>query len=128
MATKTYSIKAAASALGLSEVYIRRMIQHGKLATTKVQVGDTEVWRHEIAEAELNKWRKSSSTRTQREDGRNKFVMYATSDELAKIQKLLAANNVHAVIERANKPEETKKRYAKMKAKRLLKKSMATTI
>jgi excisionase family DNA binding protein len=123
MSSQTFSIKQAASVLNLSEVYIRRMIQQGKIETTKVQVGDTEVWRHEISEEELTKWRKSASSRTSRNDGRSKFVLYATNDELAKIVKLLEANKINSIIERANKPEDTKRRYQAQKARRAAKKT-----
>jgi hypothetical protein len=117
--SKLYSIKSAAAELNLSEVYIRRMIQTGKLATTKTQVGDTEVWKHMISEETLTAWRKNSSAKTSRDDGRSKFTLYATAAELAQIQKLLQANKVTAIIERANKPEDTKRRYAKAKARRI---------
>jgi hypothetical protein len=120
-----YSIKDASKALNLSEVYIRRMIQQGKLATTKVQVADTEVWKHMISESTLAAWRKSSSTRTSRNDDRSKFTLYATAAELAQITKLLQSNKIEAIIERANKPEDTKRRYAKAKAARIAKKNAA---
>jgi hypothetical protein len=122
---KRFSIKSAAAALDLSEVYIRRMIQQGKLATIKTQIGDTEVWKHEIEEAELNKWRKGAGTRTSRTDGRSKYTLYATAEELKSIQGLLATHKVAAVVERANKPEDTKRRYAAQKARRMAKKAAA---
>ncbi len=118
MNEKRYTIKAAAEALNLSEVYIRRMIHQKKLQTVKVAVNES-VWRHEIAESELNKWRKSTSTRTTREDGRNKYTLYANEAEFAQIQKLIASAKIGAIVERANKPEDVKKRYARAKARKL---------
>ena len=124
MEPKSFSIKAAAAVLGLSEVYVRRMIQSGKLETTKVQVGDTEVWRHEISEETLAAWRKDAGAHTARIDGRNKFVLYATAEELKAIQALFVANKITAPIERANTPEDTKKRYAAQKVKKAAKKAL----
>lgn len=118
-----YTIKEAAASLNLSEVYVRRMIQQGKLATTKRPVGDTEIWRHEIAAEELTAWRTNASTHTTRNDGRSKNLLYATSEELAKITKLMVENDIEAIIEKANKPEDVKRRYAKSKARRMAKKA-----
>jgi hypothetical protein len=113
---QNYSIKQASSLLGLSEVYIRRMIQLGKLETTKVAISDN-VWRHEISEEVLNVWRNKAVQRTQRKDGRNKFVIYANAAELAKLQSLLETNQMNLPLERSNKPEQTKKSYLRRKAK-----------
>ena len=121
----TYGIKTAAQKLGLSEVYIRRMIQQGKIQTTKVQVGDSEVWKHEISEATLTAWRNSAGTHTVRQDGRNKFVMYATPEELTALQALATEAKIGAVIEKANKPDDVKKRYAAQKQRRMAKKAEA---
>jgi excisionase family DNA binding protein len=118
-----YSIKEAASELGLSEVYIRRMIQQGKIETQKQQVGDTEVWRHMITAETLNEWRSGSSVHTTRNDGRSKFVCYATASELAAIQDFLKDSGNKAIIEKANKPEDVKRRYAKSKLRRAAKKA-----
>jgi excisionase family DNA binding protein len=121
----SFTIKEAAIELGLSTVYIRRMIQNGKIATVKTQVGDTEVWRHEIAAAELAKWRKDAGSRTTRTDGRNKYALYATAEELAEINEWLAENENGAIVERANRPEDVKKRYAAQKARKAAKKAAA---
>jgi hypothetical protein len=125
MSTKTFSIKAAAAELGLSEVYVRRAIQTGKLATTKTQVGDTEVWRHEISEETLNAWRKDAGARSTRTDGRNKYTVYATSEELAAFKAWLVESKSKMVLERANSPEKTKANYQKNKMKRAQKKAQA---
>jgi excisionase family DNA binding protein len=122
MATKDLGIKEAAKWLGLSEVYIRRLISQNKLETYKVSVSDG-VWKHMIPEAELNRLNsKHSSTRTMREDGRNKYTVYATEAELAKLQMITKEAKLGIIIERANKPEEAKKRYLAQKAKKALKK------
>lgn len=126
MSEKMYSIKSASSELGLSQVYIRRMIQQGKIQTNKTMIGDSEVWKHEIAESELNRWHSDSSKRTQRNDGRNKYTLYANDEELAQIRKLLEANDIGSILERSNKPEDTKKRYVAQKARKLAKRTKTT--
>jgi excisionase family DNA binding protein len=119
------SIKTAAQLLGLSEVYIRRMIQQGKIKTNRVQVGDSDIWRHEIPADVLEAWRKSSAVHTVRTDGRSKFVMYATAAELNTIKEFIAKSNLGTVIDKANKPEDVQKRYAAQKARRAQKKAEA---
>jgi hypothetical protein len=114
---KQYSIKQAAAALELSEVYIRRMIQQKKIVTVKVMVNES-VWKHMIDESELNRWRKQTSTRSIRSDNRNKYNLYATEAELAEITKLLKANKIESPIERANKPEDIKRRYVNQKIRK----------
>jgi excisionase family DNA binding protein len=121
----SYTIKAAAASLGLSEVYVRRMIQKGKLETVKARVGDTEVWRHEIPAEVLAEWRNSAGQRSTRDDGRNKYTLYATAEELATIQALFKTNKVEAPIGRSNTPEATKKHYLAQKAKKMAKKAAA---
>jgi hypothetical protein len=117
MAT-SYSIKAAAIRLQLSEVYIRRLISQDKLITNKVPVSDN-VWRHEIPESELLRLEgKHSNIRTQREDGRNKYTLYANLSELAQLQQLAKEAGIGVIIERANKAEDSKRRYLAQKAKK----------
>lgn len=120
-----FSIKTAAQETGLSEVYIRRAIQMKKLPTQKVQVGDTEVYKHMITKDDLEKWRNGSGTHSVRTDGRNKFVMYATPDELAKIQQFIAEQKIGAVVDKANKPEDVKRRYQAQKARKAAAKAQA---
>ena len=99
----SYSIKEAAELTGLSTVYIRRAILKGKLNSTKVQVGDTSVMRHEISASDLEVWRASVKAAPRREDGRGKFTLYATPEELQKIQDLLEKDGIESPLGRANK-------------------------
>ena len=110
----SYSIKEAAAKLGLSDVYIRRMIHLGKIATTKIQVNETDIWRHQISEETLTKWRNTAGVHTVRSDGRSKFILYATAEELADLQ-----TKTKAIIEKANKPEDVKRRYQAQKVRKL---------
>ena len=120
-----FSIKEAAAEYQLSEVYLRRMILQGKIPSKKVPVGDTEILRHVIQKVDLEAWRQNSSVRTVRQDGRGKNLLYATAPELEAIQKFLVSSKNGAVIEKANKPEDVKRRYAAAKVRRLQKKAEA---
>jgi hypothetical protein len=116
--SKTYSIKAAANKLNLSEVYIRRLISQDKLETNKVYIS-TQVWRHEITEeALLALEAKHTQTRTMRNDGRNKYTVYANAAEFAKLTQIAKVDLPSMIIEKANKPQDTKKRYLAQKAKK----------
>lgn len=102
---RQYGIKEICAITGLSPVYVRRMIQHGKIQTTKIEIGKN-TFKHFVSESELNRWRSSTEARTTREDGRNKFVMYATPAEFEAIQKLLGEYDLQTPIRRANKVKE----------------------
>ncbi len=121
----TYTIKTAAQVSGLSEVYIRRAIQTKKLPTLKVQIEGTEIFRHEIKVEDFEAWRNGAGNHTVRTDGRNKFVLYANPNELAKLNEFLAKEKLGASIEKANKPEDVKRRYLAQKARKVAAKAQA---
>jgi hypothetical protein len=98
----TYSIKEACETLELSPVYVRRMIQKGVIKTNKVEIAKN-TFKHEIEAEEIERWRNSIGNRSKREDGRLKFTLYASQDELQQIQKLLEDNTIEALIQRSNK-------------------------
>lgn len=106
MNTELLSIKDVVEQFELSPVYVRRMIQHGKIKTTKVEIGKN-TFKHMIEKAEIERWRAESVTHSRRADNRSKFVLYATTEELEAIQNLLSENNIEAVINRANKVKES---------------------
>jgi hypothetical protein len=100
----TFSIRKAADALEVSEMYLRKMISQGKIKTSKVAISE-HVWRHEISAAELAAFKARSSNRSSRDDGRNKFVAYMTAAEEAQVRKLLKEAKlaeVEQLIKRAN--------------------------
>lgn len=99
------SINEVAEASGLSNVYVRRAILKGDLPSTKVQVGDTVVMRHEINIEDFNAWREGTSSRSKRDDGRGKFTLYATESEYEQIVALLKENEIPTPIGKANKRE-----------------------
>jgi len=98
----TLTIPQAALALGLSEHYVRKAVRSGKLPTTKVATtADGKTWRHEITREALEAWRNTSVTRT-REDGRNKFVVYMSPEEVEKLLKVIGGEDYAATLKRAN--------------------------
>ena len=102
-----YTIKQVCEMTGLSEVYVRRMIQHGKLQTEKVPMPNMKnTFQHMISEDELNRWR-SASANHRREDGRSRFILYATAEEKAELDQLIAENENGAIITRQNKVKQS---------------------
>ena len=99
---KKLSIKEVCSEFGLSEVYVRRMILKGKLKSEKVEIAKN-TYKHLIERDEVVRWRKTSQGRgSRRDDGRNKFTIYGTPDEISKLQKLLETNKLQTPIKRSN--------------------------
>lgn len=100
--TTQYTIKEIVAKYNLSNVYVRRMIQQGKLITTKVPViGMKNTFKHVVDEEELVRWR-SSSQHNKREDGRNRFILYATSEEKATLDELLKESELGVIVIRQN--------------------------
>ena len=99
------TLKQAVALSNLSMIYIRRAINEGKLPAVKVQIGSTNVYRNEIKVADFEAWRANKATKTRREDGRNKFTLYATPAELAKLQKLIVEQKLEIPLERAHQPK-----------------------
>jgi len=124
--SKSYSIKDAAKELNLSEVYIRRQIQQHALNSHLVRISpDSDVMKHMIDESALIAWRSKTSSRTQREDGRNKFTLYANKAELAKLEQFIKTSNLGVILNKANPTEVSKKRYQAQKAKKAAKRLIA---
>lgn len=106
----SFSIRESSKKLGVSEMYLRKCILEDKIHTTHVAISD-KVWRHEISEDELAKFKVRSSNRSSRDDGRNKFTIYLSKSEEVKIRELLKTNNldkVGALLQRANPSNSTK--------------------
>ena len=103
------SIKDVCVEFELSPVYVRRMIQRGEIKTELVPISEgSKTEKHLIDREEIIRWRSTKGlNRTNREDGRMKFVLYADSNEIEQIQKLLESNQIESIITRANKVKET---------------------
>ena len=82
---------------GLSKVYVHRMILDGKIKSEKRMIPNTNIPRNEIEDGELDRFL-NRTKHTKREDGRSRFVLHATSEELQKIQELLESNELGAQV------------------------------
>lgn len=90
MATKLMGLKEAAAYLGVDLVYMRRLVLEGKVPSTKVPVRPgSSVLKHVITQEALDA-RKAAARGNSRSDGRNKWVVYATREEMAKLAKVAA--------------------------------------
>lgn len=96
---RTMTIKELAEVSGLSLVYIRRAILTGKLPSEKVQYGNTNIMQHIIRFDDYENWRKAAGTRSRRSDGRSKYTLYGTPEEVEKIQALLKAQAADELAE-----------------------------
>jgi excisionase family DNA binding protein len=105
------TIKEAAEEFGLSTVWIRRMVHQGKLETIRVKIGETQVERIEIARKSIEV--RASGSKSRRDDGRNKYVVYATPEEYQHLQETLEDAGLGDLpIARANPPKSKKERDA----------------
>ena len=100
------SIKEICAEFELSPVYVRRAISRGDLKVAERRMIAKNTEKIFVARAEVEAWRAKAGAHSPREDGRSKFVLYATSDELAEIEKLLEEANLEAIIKRANPAKE----------------------
>lgn len=103
---KVYTIKSLANELNLTEGYVRRAIHKGELETTLANVGDTNVQRHEVTQAQVDAWREKASSRSRREDGRNKYVIYMNDEEFEAMKSGVVSEEVVATCERAYQKKE----------------------
>lgn len=101
---KRFTINQLAEKVELSPCYVRRMIHQGKLESKMVNISP-KVQRHEITMTQYKTFRSKTSIRTTRNDGRNKFTVYLTSNEEVKMRKNLISNNqseVEKLLSRTN--------------------------
>lgn len=104
---KHYDIPHAAEYMGFSVPYLRTLIRRGTIKTTRQPVHEgTSVTKHMIAESELKRFMKDAPHKSKRSDGRNKYVLYARTDEvvIARMALLNAGlSEVAALLMPANK-------------------------
>jgi hypothetical protein len=112
--SKTYSIKEVCNKIGISEVYLRRMILEGKIPTTKHRVSEN-VWRHEIAESEVSKLqeRRVTGVHHTRTDGRNKYTIYLNPQELTLVNQFIVDNKLGSNVVRSNNKHYVSKKMKK---------------
>jgi hypothetical protein len=98
-------IKEVCLRFGLSEVYVRRSISKGSLKTTKVRIeGHESGYKHLIDEDEVIRWR-SESGHNKRDDGRNRFLLYATPEEFGDLESLIKESGLGVIVFRQNPPK-----------------------
>jgi len=87
---KRFDIPAAAVEIGFSVPYVRTLIRTGKIKTTLEPVHEgSNVLKHVIEEDELQRFVKQAPHKSRRQDGRNKYNMYATNEELIEVRQML---------------------------------------
>ncbi len=82
---------------GMSSVYVRRLLLQGKIEHTKDMIPGTNVPRNMIPESEVERFM-NRTKHTKREDGRSRFVLHASMEEIEKIQELLKENELGAQV------------------------------
>jgi hypothetical protein len=99
----TLTINEAALFSGLSPVYIRRAILDKKLSAVKEPIAEgSKTVRNVITMESFKAWRAEAGAHTKREDGRNKYVLYASTEEIADLMKKVAGTAYADTIKRAN--------------------------
>lgn len=107
------TIRQTAQQMNVSEMYVRKLIKEGKLQSSLEVIPGTKIERHNISEASIIAFQKRASNRSSRDDGRNKFTLYATPKELEAIFKAINASdtlknfNAAELITRANPPKNS---------------------
>lgn len=99
-------IKEVCERYGLSQVYVRRMILKGTIPTTKVEIGKN-TFKHVMNVTDIEKWREASQNRSKRQDGRGRYILHATLEEIDQLQQLLDENDLNVLITRQNKVKNT---------------------
>lgn len=114
MSNKVYGIKEAAVYLGIDQMYMRKLLRDGKIPSTMQPVKPgSEVHKHVIAEKDLEAWKVRGRSSSSRQDGRNKWVVYATKDEAAKLVEFCKANGLpEPVMPNAGEYERRKAKAA----------------
>lgn len=103
--TKSFTISEAAKYLSLDAHYVRKLVREQKLPTKKVNVGSTKVWRHEIAQSDLDA--RKTIKKSQRKDGRTKYTTYLNASEKAKHDRIYKEAKLVNLIVRANPPKKS---------------------
>ncbi len=85
-----YSLKGAAKHLDCSVQYIRYLIRHNRLKFNRERIHPlSTVFRHVIPFEEMEKYEASIRSHSRREDRRNKFLFYASTEEYNQIIELV---------------------------------------
>lgn len=91
-------IVEAAKYAGLSPTYIRYLVRHGQLKSTRETLAPgVTTTKHIIQQEDLDGFLSTNRTRSRRPDHRNKFTFYATPEELARATEVLRDAGMTAV-------------------------------
>lgn len=99
--TKYATIKEALTITGYDNPYLRKLLNTGKIKAVKIAIPGSNILRWLIDREALDAY-VSRGTHTSREDGRNKYTLYATPEEFEAIVALLEQNKLKSPIQRAN--------------------------
>jgi hypothetical protein len=106
------SIKEASVALKCEQNYVRKLLREGKLTSNLVPTKPgSSVMKHLISKASIEARLTRQGDRTKREDGRNRWLIWATPSEMLALQSLLKDAGMELPHEMPNKGM-----YAKRKA------------
>ncbi len=84
---------------GLSRVYVHRMLLKGKISGHKEKIPGTDIPRWLIDADELERF-ENGPRHVQRDDGRNRFILYGTVDEMAELRAMIEENGLTVIIEK----------------------------
>lgn len=113
MADKNLTIKTASEKYGQSPVYIRKAIRDKILPTKLVPIAEgSKTKQHVFTVEAYEAWRASRKSRSHRDDGRNKFALYANVEsEIPAIKKAISKAlpdfNVDDLLVRANQAKKS---------------------
>lgn len=83
------SIKDIMSEYGLTRVYVGRAITEGWLSpVTKVPFNNGKQFRYMVRRSVVLQWRKRCDSKARRSDGRRKYNIYFTAEELKRYNQL----------------------------------------
>ena len=97
---RQYDINAAAKELGFSTIYIRTLIRKGVIKTTRVPLAEGSlVTKHVINEDEMQRFLKDIPHKSRRDDGRNKYILYARPDEYMQAYQVLTLAGLQEIAD-----------------------------
>ena len=100
--------KEVADLVGLSQMRINGAMRAGLLKSHKEPIKEgSKTLRSMFDPKDVTAWREQTKTHSRREDGRNKFTIYATVEELDRVTKILKENEIETPIVRSNKVKTT---------------------
>jgi excisionase family DNA binding protein len=114
------SLDEAAKRLGFTKLYVRTLVRRGKLKTKKVPLGPaSQVWKHMIVASDVANFGKRRG-KSSRPDGRFKWILYASKEELDTVKELFRANELGELADLIGRQAQTSA-YKRRKAKQVAK-------